>query len=142
VRSVLSGMLVAVIILCAQTGLASPVPSTHAAQCRARMFRVRQHAMPATCKHHSSAAPCCPSHSITAFSTCIDRPGCCTLSNQPARPLAFLVVSRAPLALELSASQSGSADPDLLRRDPRTFLAADSPPFVKPVFDQKADLRI
>lgn len=130
------------IILCAQTGLATPILSTHTAQCHARMSQVRQHATPASCKHHSSVAPCCPSHSVTALTNCVDRPACCTLSNQPAQPLAFLIVSRAPLALGLSASRSASVDLDLLRRSRRAFPTADSPPFVKPVLDRKADLRI
>ncbi len=72
----------------------------------------------------------------------MDRPGCCNLSSQPAQPLAFLIVSRGPVDLELSAAPSASVDLDRLRRSRRALLAADSPPFIKRVFDQKADLRI
>jgi hypothetical protein len=140
-RSVLSGMLAVAILSCAQTALATPILSTHAVLCRARMSQVRQPAMPPSCKHHTNAAPCCPSNSVTAAAHCMERPGCCKLSNQPALPLAFLIVSRAPLALELSASRSADVDLDL-RPSRRTPPAADSPPFLKPVFDQKADLRI
>jgi hypothetical protein len=134
-------MLAIALLLCAQTGLATSVLATHAAQCHARMSQVPQPAMPSSCKHHASVRPCCPSNSLTAPSTCMD-PGCCKLSSQPAQPLAFVIVPRGPLTLELSNVRSADVDLDQLRRSRRTLLAADSPHFIKPVFDQKADLRI
>ncbi len=141
-RSVLSAMLVLVIALGAEAAIPTPVPSGHAAQCAARtVFQVCHHAMPVSCKRHASPAPCCPSHSLTSPATCLDRPGCCTLSNLPARPSAFLIVSRGPLSLDLSATRSAGVDRDLSWRSLRANTS-DSPPFLRPVFDRKADLRI
>jgi hypothetical protein len=140
-RSGLSALLMTAILSCAQTGLAKPVVSAHAMQCGAGMSHSQQHAMPSSCKHHRSAAPCCPSHPANPSSSSADQ-GCCKLSNQPAQPLAFVIVSRAPLALEANPGRSANLDLDLLRRSRNASPISDSLPFTKPVFDQKADLRI
>jgi hypothetical protein len=67
------------------------------------------------------------------------RPDCCTLSDQPARPLAFLIVSRTPVDLTAHTT----AGPVLVSSPPREGLwFGTSPPFTKLVFDEKTDLRI
>lgn len=132
-------MLMTAILSCAQTGLAKPVLSAHAMPCGAAMSQPQQHAMPSSCKHHRSPAPCCPEHPASPSPNSADQ-GCCKLSNQPARPLAFLIVSHA--VLEANPSRSAIVDLGLLRRSRNASLTSDSLPFTKPVFDRKADLRI
>ncbi len=141
-RNILSGILMAAILSCAQTGLATPLLLVHSMQCRAGMLQAHQQAMPSSCKHHASTSPCCPSHKATTASNYIDRPGCCKLSSQTALPLPFLLVSRGRIAPGLSASQSASIDSELQRGSRNALPAPNSPPFVQPVFNQKADLRI
>jgi hypothetical protein len=141
-RSVLSGILMAAILSCAQTSLATPLLLAHTMQCRAAMLQAHQPAMPSSCRHQASTAPCCPSHKVATAFNCMDRPGCCKLSNPPALPLPFLIVSRARVAPELSASRSAAFDPDLPRCIRSALPASNSPPSAKPVFHQKADLRI
>jgi hypothetical protein len=132
-RNLLSGLLMAAILSCAQTGLATPLLLAHTLQCRAAMLQAHPQAMPSSCRHHASNAPCCPSHKVTAASNCMDRPGCCKLTSQTAPALPFLIVSRARVAPELSASRSAAFDLDLPRSSRSALPAANPPPFAKPV---------
>jgi hypothetical protein len=118
--------------LWAQCGLMMLSAANLAAQCHS--------AMPHS--HHAMAAmPCCPSHAASALAPLFDLP-CCDMSAQPARPLASAAVpgkfSSGPFG------SNGSADTMLipLQQSSASLPVANSPPFVKPVFDLKTDLRI
>jgi hypothetical protein len=116
--------------LWAQCGLAMLSAATRAPECHAAM----SHA------HHLAAAmPCCPSHSASAN---FDPPPCCDLSSQPAQPLASALIP----GKSRSGQFSAHGDADSMFVPPQASSAvltdADSPPFVKPVFDLKTDLRI
>src|ERR1035437_4366602 len=153
-RRSLSFVLSLVIILWADTGLAVLPASGHGAKCQVRMVQMHQRAahcaaQSATlatalgCYHQRThSMPCCPPQPVPAPTPCGDHSGCCDMSSQPARPLAFLVASGNSLSLQLSAN--GPAGAILLPALSRSaFLASDhSPQFVRPVFGRKTDLRI
>jgi hypothetical protein len=132
-RRVLSLILVLSVGLWAEGGLAMLSAASHAPQCHA----ARSHA------HHAAVAmPCCPSHAALALVHFINPPPCCDLSNQPARPLAFVVVPGKFRSGQLSASGAAAAMFVLPQAGSALSLIGASPPFVKPVFDLKTDLRI
>lgn len=149
-RRSLSLVLSLLIVLWADTGLAMPPASGHGSKCHVRMAQMHRHAThsatPAAalscCHQRSHSMPCCPSHPVPAPVPCGDRPGCCDVSRQPARPLAFLVACGNSLSLQLSAN--GPAGTILLPALSRSAcLAIDrSPQCVRPVFELKTDLRI
>lgn len=106
------------------------------------------------CRMAQSASPmkmaCCPEHakpagllvSLSSESRAdLHRPECCTVRGEASKPLAFLVVSGKSYSPELkSGSSPGQV---LLPGAALTLLSlASSPPSPKPVFEQKADLRI
>jgi hypothetical protein len=128
-RRILPLVLALSVGLWAQCGLAMLSAATHTPQCHAAM----SHA------HHAVAAmACCPSHSASAV---FDPPPCCDLSSQPARPLASAAVPGKLRSGQFSAR--GTAGAAFVLQHFSAFLTvADSPPFVKPVFDLKTDLRI
>jgi hypothetical protein len=133
VRRIWSLVLALSVGLWAQCGLAMLSAASHAPQCHAAM----SHA------HHMAAAmPCCPSHAASAVAHVFDPPPCCDLSSQPARPLASAVVPGKFRSGQLSAN--GSAPSMFVPPPARSAVltVADSPSFVKPVFDLKTDLRI
>ena len=106
--------------------------------------------------HHtvSKAAPaphhenCCPSHASlmhkcllqVALTLEATHPACCTISAPPAPPFAVLVNSADSFSLQVSAAVVAAPDADVAR----TVRGGGepAPPFVKPVFDLKTDLRI
>jgi len=119
--------------LWAQCGLAMLSVASQARQCHAAM----SHA------HHLAAAmPCCPPHAASAAVHLIDPPPCCDLSSQPARPLASAVESGKFRSGQFSANGSAGAMFIPPQQSSAFLRVADSPPFVKPVFDLKTDLRI
>jgi hypothetical protein len=132
-RRILSLVLALSVGLWAQCGLGMPSAAAHGPQCHAAMSH----------SHNVAAAmPCCPLHATSAAVHLFDPPRCCDLSSQPARPLASTVVPGKFRSGQLSAkgATGGMLSP---RQEDSAFLrAADSPPFVKPVFDLKTDLRI
>lgn len=149
-RRSLSFVLSLVIVLWADTGLAMPRASGHGSKCQVRMVQMHQHAThsvtPATalgcCQRGPHSMPCCPPHPAPAPTQCGDRPGCCDMSSQPARPLAFLVASGNSLFVQLSAN--GHAGTIFAPAPPGSAFHSidDSPQFVRPVFKLKTDLRI
>jgi len=126
----LSLMLALSVALWAESGLAM-LAADHAAECRAQMFHTPQ----------AHAMSCCPMHAASAPSRFFDPPPCCDLSNQP-RPLAFLVTSGKSRSSQLSAGNTACVLLAPVQRSSAFLLVADTPPFVKPVFDKKTDLRI
>ena len=132
IRRTLSLMLALSIALWAEDGLAM-LTADHGAQCHSRMSHTQQQAHP---------MPCCPMHAASVPSSFFEPPTCCDLSNQPARPLAFLVISGKSRSSQLGARSAAAAMFVPSQRSSAFFLIADSPPFVKPVFDKKTDLRI
>jgi hypothetical protein len=146
-RAILSLMLALAIAAWAEPGLAMMPASGHAAQCHARMMHGHHHASPAAmrmatscCHQRVNSMPCCPAHPSSPPSHCGDRSDCCAISTQPARPLAFLVSGN----LLSQLNTNGLAGAELLppRQSSLFSPLADSPQFVKPVFDLKTDLRI
>jgi len=132
-RRTLSLILAASVGLWAECGLAMLSASSHAAQCHAAM----SHA------HHAVAAmPCCPSHSVSAVAHLFDPPSCCDLSSRPARPLASAVVPGKFRFGQFSANRVAGAVFAPPQRSAAPRPAAESPPFLKSVFDMKTDLRI
>ena len=127
----MSLMLALIVALWAQSGLAM-LTADHA-QCHARMSSMQQQA---------HTMPCCPSHAASVPPSFFEPPPCCNLSNQPARPLAFLVISGKSSSGQLSARSIAGAMFTPSQQSCMFLQVADSPPFVKPVFDKKTDLRI
>jgi hypothetical protein len=87
------------------------------------------------------AMPCCPSHVASIPANFFAPPPCCDLTNQPARPLAVVVVPGKSRSGQFSVRSTAGA---LAVPQPSSafLLVAESLPFVKPVFDKKTDLRI
>jgi hypothetical protein len=129
---VLSVLLALSVGLWAQCGLAMLSAASHAPQCHAAMAHA----------HHAMAAmPCCPSHGVSPVAPLFDPP-CCDMSSQPTRSLASAVAPGKSHSGQVNASRAA----DVIFVPPQLSSAflrvADSPPFVKPVFDLKSDLRI
>src|SRR5215472_4281350 len=111
-------------------------------QCHVRVMHARQ--------HRAAAGPktCCPGHanashepaSRTAAAVIpAARPNCCSISEAPAQPRAYLIASSR--ALELNAQVITL--PKIDRSRPALSPAfADSPTYTQSVFAKKADLRI
>jgi hypothetical protein len=85
----------------------------------------------------------CCSMGETPAAMSAERPPCCSISNQPERPLGFEVSSKQvkgqllkPATLPATVFFAPPA------QDSRTWRTADAPRFVKPVLDLKTDLRI
>lgn len=148
-RRSLSFVLSLVVVLWANAGLAMLPASGHGSKCHARMVHMHQHATHSAtlaaalgcCHQRSQSMPCCPSHPAPAPTHCADRPGCCDISSQPARPLAFLAASGNFLSAQLSANGPAGL---MMSASPRyNFLPINlSPQFVRPVFELKRVLRI
>jgi hypothetical protein len=95
--------------------------------------------------HHEG---CCPSHSSSmhkcllqvALKLAATHPECCSISAPPVRPFAVLVSSADSVSLQVGAAVVIAAEMNVAR--PARGGQESSPPFVKPVFDLKTDLRI
>jgi hypothetical protein len=129
-QRLIRAMLALSFALWAESGLAI-LAADHGARCHAQMSYMQPHTM-----------PCCPMHAASAPSSFFEPPPCCNLTNQPARPLAFLVTTGKSRSSQLSAGGTASAMFAPSQRSSPSLLIADSPPFVRPVFDSKTDLRI
>ena len=147
-RRSLSLVLSLVIVLWAETGLAMPSASGHGSKCHVRMAPMHRHATHSVtlatssscCRQGPHTVPCCPPHAAPAPTQCGDRPGCCDMSSQPARPLAFLVASGSSFTPQLSANGPAGTI-SLPARPGSAFLSIDHAP-QRPVFELKTDLRI
>jgi hypothetical protein len=142
-RRSLSLVLSLVIVLWAESGLAMPAASSHGWKCHVGMVQMNGHtAHTVTPEKGPHSMPCCPSHPAPALSQSAEHTGCCDISSQPARPLAFLVSSGNSFSLQWNAT--GPAGTILVQAQSRSaFLAGEeSPRFVRPVFELKTDLRI
>jgi hypothetical protein len=104
-----------------------------AAQCHARMPHVQPQA---------ASMPCCPSNATSLPVNFFTPPPCCDLTNQPSRPLAFMVSSGKSRLGHLDVAAPDCAIFVSPQKSSAVFQIGDSPPFVKPVFDLKTDLRI
>jgi hypothetical protein len=135
-RSMAAAILIMALALWSDTAAAIPPAMVHGASCNAAMSHAHDHATGKT--EHD----CCPSHAkhVLVSHDWTERPGCCNLSNQPERPLAFLIVSTRPLSLEPSRQVQPLSNPV----SPEHFGPSRSscPPIVLAVFDKKTDLRI
>jgi hypothetical protein len=131
-RRILSLILALSVGLWAQCGLAMLSAASHAPQCHAAM----SHA------HHMMAAmPCCPSHAASPIAHLFDPP-CCDMSGQPARSSASAVTPGKFRSGQFDAIRATGAMLATPQRSSLFLRISDSPPFIKPVFDLKTDLRI
>lgn len=141
VRKVASIVLAVVLALWAEIGVATDQAS--APPCRVHTSHM--HSATAAAMHGLSSA-CCPRHlspkpGRTSHLAVAYRPDCCTLSNQPARALAFLIASRTPM--ESTIQVLARTGPGLVSSpSSATLCLGKSPPFTKLVFDKKTDFRI
>jgi hypothetical protein len=71
----------------------------------------------------------------------LHRPDCCTIGSRQTEPLALLVTSGKSVPRDLRASTSAEP-PNVPALRSSGFAQATSPPFMKPVFEKKTDLRI
>ena len=150
IRRGISFLLVLPIVLWAETGLAMATASSHVAKCRASMLHGHQHTMNSAalatrlgcCRQRTHSMPCCPPHVVLPPTQCGDRSGCCGMGSQPAWPLAFLVVSGNPLSSQVNANGPAGAMLMPALSAPVFLAIGHSPPFVRPVFALKTDLRI
>lgn len=140
-------MLAVCLLLWAETGLAMSSAPGRGRRCHAHMQHMERASAsipdamtPGCCPRHMSSKPACPSHSLPSPHQA-SRPDCCSLTNQPVRPLAFLIASGSPLSLESSTTLllDFRGDPS---QDRGSISIAESAPQVRAVLDQKADLRI
>ena len=130
IRRLLSPTLALSLGLWVQCALAMPLAASQALQCHAAMAHA----------HHAMAAiPCCPSSRASAVALLFDPP-CCDLSSQPARPPASVAVADKFRSGQLSANNGGGTAYVFPRLASALGIAA-SPPFLKPVFELKTDLR-
>lgn len=142
-RRILSLILALSVGLWAQCGLAMLSAASHAPQCHAAMSHVHHAAAAMSQVHHAAAAmPCCPSHAASALAHLFDPPPCCDLSGQPARPLASAVMPGKVRVGHFDASGVAGTMFVPPERSAALSVIDASPPFVKPVFDLKTDLRI
>jgi hypothetical protein len=150
-RRIVSLMLALVVGLWAEMGLASPsAVDGHGMQCHHSSHVGDQPATgdgeasspPVSPEEHASSVPCCPMQPESLPPECGDRP-CCTVSGEPVRPLAFLVVSGNSLEKELSADgpRTGVVSLPQLGAVIATRMA-DASLYIQPVSDKKTDLRI
>jgi len=131
-RRILSLILALSVVLWAEGAVAVFPAADHPAQC-ARMPHMQRAA---------NAMPCCPSHAASVPANFFSPPPCCDMSKQPARPVAYLATSGKSRSDQGRASSGGSLISAPLQRESAFLLIAASPPFAKPVFDLKTDLRI
>ena len=128
------------VLVWAQAGLATVPGSGHGPQCHGQMSAVhsKAHAMSAgCCPRHASSMQACPSHPKQAFILAY-RSDCCSISNRPSQPVAFVVTPRVMQpGIHVSASPALAAF--LIDRGTRPDQA---PRFIQSIFDKKADLRI
>ena len=129
-RKSLTALLVLSLALWAEAGLAMVQPE-QAMQCS-----MSAHEMQAM-----GDVPCCPSEGMQAPAS--NHPQCCSTSDAPERPLAFVVNSvktKAPtleLVAAMAAASAAPAAPNF-----RVWRGVDVPRYVKPVLELKTDLRI
>ncbi|SRR5271166_1482118 len=132
IRRTLSLIVALSVVLWAGSGLAM-LAADYGAECHARMFPTQQQA---------HTVPCCPSRAASVPSSFIQTPPCCDVSSQPERLLVFPATSGKSRPSQLSAHSAANAVFAPAQRSSAFLLVVDSPPFVKPVFDKKTDLRI
>jgi hypothetical protein len=149
-RRSLSFVLSSVIVLWAETGLAMPPAPGHGSKCHVRMVQMHRHATHSVtlatssscCRRGPHTMPCCLPHAAPAPTQCGERPGCCDMSSQPARPLAFLVASGNSVSLQLS-TKGPAGTIFVAAPSSSAILSIDhAPQFTRPVFELKTDLRI
>ena len=84
------------------------------------------------------AKPACPSHPWVVRPT-ENGPDCCALKSQAGRPRIYLLASG---ELTLDSTPAVAGGPGQAALPPFAKSGSNSPPFVKPVFAKKTDLRI
>ena len=149
-RKALSLMLALAILCWADTSLAMLPMSAHGAQClsgmlapqRAAPYSAMQPATPACHHHHAMSAPSAPTVDTLLAFQCEDQHGCCKLSRPGARPSEFVMISGKSRSMVLKAGGTGAEELVALPQRSAFLSIGNSPPAVRAVLDQKADLRI
>ncbi|MFZ0913896.1 MAG: hypothetical protein WBQ76_05220 [Candidatus Korobacteraceae bacterium] len=137
-----------VIVVWAEAGLAMPPAPGHGSKCHAGMVQMHRHVAHSVtlatssgcCPQGPHSMPGCPPHPAPVPNQPAGHPGCCDMSSQTARPLAFLVASGNSVSLQLSANGPAGTI-SLPARPGSAFLSIDRAP-QRPVFELKTDLRI
>lgn len=149
-RRWLSLMLALAIALWAEAGLAIPPAEAVGMRCHSQAMHADQPQLSeggqasspaAVPKESASSMPCCPDQPASPH-TCGDPP-CCTASDMPVRPLAFVLVPGTSLAKHSSAKGRSTAilpAPQPQAGVPATIAGA--PLYVRPITEKKTDLRI
>ncbi len=127
----LSLVLSLAVLLWVNCGWGMPPAADLGSKCHTQMVQMHQH-----------ASPCCPSRPAPAPTQSANHPGCCEMSGQPARPLAFLVVSGNYLSLQLSANGLAGSISAPASSTSASLSIEHTRQFVCPVFELKTDLRI
>jgi hypothetical protein len=133
-RRSLSLVLALAIVFWADTGLAMLGASGHGSKCHVQMTQMHPHA--------AASMHCCPSHPALALTQLGDHPGCCDISSQPTRPLAFLVVSGRSRSIQFRAGGPAGTILPPVQSGAASLSIEHTPQFVRPVFELKTDLRI
>ena len=131
-RKLASTLLILVIAVWAEAGLAL-VQSDQVMQCSMSMHEMQA----------MGEMSCCPVDEASFPSMSAERPPCCSVSNQPERPLGFVVSAERVKAPSLEMVES--LPPVFSGFASRTIgmgLETETPVFIKPVLELKTDLRI
>lgn len=128
-------------LLWAQAGAATMPVSGHGPQCHGHMSAMHStaHAMSdGCCPRHAGSTQGCPSHPKLAIAPAY-RPDCCSISNRPVQPVAFVVTPRTVMQPGMLVSARPNLAAYLIDR---ATWPDQSPHFIQSIFDKKADLRI
>ncbi len=131
-RKLLISLLTLAVALWAEAGLAL-VEGDQVMQCS-----MSAHEMQAM-----GGMPCCPGEEMLSLALEHQRPPCCSVSQEPERPLGFVVSSvknNVPVLQIVAALPASSAAP--AADGGKVWQSADAPRFVKPILELKTDLRI
>jgi hypothetical protein len=129
IGKVLTAMLAMAIVLWAEAGLAL-LAGDQVMQCTMTM-------------HRGQAMSCCPDEPASLPQLAAGRPPCCSVSNAPERPLAFVVSSERLVLHPQDAVVAGpAAFAPPVAQHLGIWRGADALRFVRPILDLKTDLRI
>jgi hypothetical protein len=138
IRKLLTVMLALIVLLWTEAGLAL-LMGDQVVQCRAMPTMMHSHSQAVA----DDAMPCCPADPGRTPKPAASHPPCCSSSEVPERPLAFLVNSNRAVShlLDTVAEVPAKFAPPLAHNFGE-LKNPDAPLFVKPVLDLKSDLRI
>lgn len=117
--------------------------------CHEDMHRAAHHqcgaeAAEPACQVHVNAAPCCPQHTVSAAQQCESAHECCLWDGEAPSAPALVVASHSSPTKQL---QHAAVTTNFVAAPPPQVgivlaQVASSPPYTRPVFEKKTDLRI